>query len=435
MIWQKDVECMELSALKELQSERLVTLVRRVYENVPFYTAAFDQKGIIPTDIRSLDDLSKLPFTRKIDLRDNYPFQLFAVPMSEIVEIHASSGTTGNPTVVAYTKNDIQVWSEVMARTLMAAGVTRDDIIQNAYGYGLFTGGLGVHYGALELGASVIPVSAGGTKRQLKLMEDFGSTAITCTPSYSLFMAEEAIEMGIDPTSFKLKVGIYGAEPWTHNMRKEIEARWDLKAVDIYGLSEIIGPGVAIECVEGQDGLHLFSDHFYPEIIEPGGEKPVAAGESGELVLTTLTKEGIPLIRYRTGDIVSMTEEPCPHCGRTSPRISKVKGRTDDMLIIRGVNVFPSQIESVLLNVEEAEPHYLLVVDRVGSLDQLEVQVEVNEALFSDEIKGLENLRKKIQGEIESTLNIVVKVKLVEPRSIERSMGKSVRVIDNRELY
>ncbi|PIE33503.1 phenylacetate--CoA ligase [candidate division KSB3 bacterium] len=435
MIWQKDIEYMELSTLREIQSERLVALAQRVYEHVPFYTAAFDQKGLVPTDIQSLDDISKLPFTRKTDLRDNYPFKLFAVPMSEILEIHASSGTTGNPTVVAYTKNDIKVWSEVMARTLMTAGVTQDDIIQNAYGYGLFTGGLGVHYGALELGAAVIPMSAGGTKRQLKLMEDFGSTVITCTPSYSLFMAEEAIEMGIDPTAFKLKVGIYGAEPWTHNMRKEIEARWNLKAVDIYGLSEIIGPGVAIECIEGQEGLHLFSDHFYPEIIEPGGEKPVAAGESGELVITTLTKEGLPLIRYRTGDIVSITDEQCPHCGRTSPRISKVKGRTDDMLIIRGVNVFPSQIESVLLNIEEAEPHYLLVVDRIGSLDQLEVQVEVSEKIFTDEIKGLETLKKKIQREIESTLNIVVKVKLVEPRAIERSMGKSVRVIDNRELY
>jgi phenylacetate-CoA ligase len=351
------------------------------------------------------------------------------------LEIHASSGTTGNPTVVAYTRNDIALWSEVMARTLAAAGATKDDIVQNAYGYGLFTGGLGVHYGALELGAAVVPVSAGGTKRQLKLMEDFGSTVITCTPSYSVFMAEEAIELGIDPTKFKLRVGIYGAEPWTHNMRKEIEARWNLKAVDIYGLSEIIGPGVAIECHEGQDGLHLFSDHFYPEIIEPGGEKAVAPGESGELVITTLTKEGLPLIRYRTGDIVTMIEGECPHCGRTSPRISKVKGRTDDMLIIRGINVFPSQIESVLLEIEEAEPHYLLVVDRVGSLDQLEVQVEVSEKIFSDEIKELENLRKKIQREVESTLNIVVKVKLVEPRSIERSMGKSVRVVDNRDLY
>lgn len=435
MIWQKDIECMEFSALRELQSERLVKLVQRVYENVPFCKTAFAQQGLLPSDITSLDDITKLPFTQKTDLRDNYPFKLFAVPMSDILEIHASSGTTGNPTVVAYTKNDIQIWSEVMARTLMASGATKDDIIQNAYGYGLFTGGLGVHYGALELGAAVVPVSAGGTKRQLKLMGDFGSTVITCTPSYALFMAEEAIEMGLDPSKFKLKVGIYGAEPWTNNMRKEIEARWDLKAIDIYGLSEIIGPGVAIECHEGQDGLHLFSDHFYPEIIEPGGETLVSSGESGELVITTLTKEGIPLIRYRTGDIVSMAEEQCPHCGRTSPRISKVKGRTDDMLIIRGINVFPSQIESVLLDIEEAEPHYLLVVDRVGSLDQLEVQVEISEKIFSDEIKVLENLKKKIQREIESTLNIVVNVKLVEPRSIERSMGKSVRVIDNRELY
>ena len=426
---------MEAGALKELQSTRLVKLVQRVYENVPFYTAAFDAKGLAPADIKGLDDIKKLPFTRKIDLRDNYPFKLFAVPMRDILEIHASSGTTGNPTVVAYTKNDIQLWSEVMARTLAAAGATSDDVIQNAYGYGLFTGGLGVHYGALELGAAVVPVSAGGTKRQLKLMEDFGSTVITCTPSYALFMAEEAIEAGLDPTSFKLKVGIYGAEPWTHNMRKEIEARWNLKAVDIYGLSEIIGPGVAIECVEGQDGLHLFSDHFYPEIIDPKTEQSVAAGEIGELVITTLTKEGMPLIRYRTGDMVALTYGECSHCGRTSPRMSKVKGRSDDMLIIRGVNVFPSQIESVLLEIEHAKPHYLLVVDRVGSLDQLEVQVEIDEHMFSDEIRALETLERTVQKEIESTLGLLVKVKLVEPRTIERSMGKSVRVIDNRELY
>lgn len=435
MIWQKEIECMELSALKELQSERLVNLAQRVYEKVPFYKTAFDQKGIVPSDIRTIEDISKLAFTRKTDLRDNYPFKMFAVPMSEVVEIHVSSGTTGNPTVVAYTRNDIKLWSEVMARTLVAAGATKDDVIQNAYGYGLFTGGLGVHYGALELGAVVIPMSSGGTKRQLKLMGDFGSTVITCTPSYALFMAEEAISTGLDPTKFRLKSGIYGAEPWTSNMRKEIEARWDLKAIDIYGLSEIIGPGVAIECEEGQDGLHLFSDHFYPEILEPDGEKAVPPGESGELVLTTLTKEGMPLIRYRTGDIVTLTEEQCPHCGRTSPRMSKVKGRTDDMLIIRGINVFPSQIESILLGIEEAEPHYLLVVNRVGSLDQLEVQVEVNDQIFSDEIKVLEDLKKKIRREVENTLNLVVNVKLVEPRTIERSMGKAVRVIDNRELY
>lgn len=435
MIWQKDYECMEAGALKDLQSTRLADLATRVYERVPFYTAAFDAAGIAPADIRGIDDIDKLPFTRKTDLRDNYPFKLFAVPMSDILEIHASSGTTGNPTVVAYTKKDIALWSEVMARALAASGATKDDVIQNAYGYGLFTGGLGVHYGALELGAAVVPVSAGGTKRQLKLMEDFGSTVITCTPSYSLFMAEEALEMGLDPTSFKLKVGVYGAEPWTSNMRKEIEARWNLKAVDIYGLSEIIGPGVAIECVEGQDGLHLFSDHFYPEVIDPKTDAPVTPGETGELVITTLTKEGMPLIRYRTGDMVSLAYGECPHCGRTSPRMSKVKGRSDDMLIIRGVNVFPSQIESVLLEIEHAKPHYLLVVDRVGSLDQLEVQVEIDEQIFSDEIRALETLERNIQKEIESTLGLVVKVKLVEPRTIERSMGKSVRVVDNRELY
>ncbi len=435
MIWQKEIECMDLGALKELQSERLTELAQRVYEKVPFYKTACDTKGVVPSDIKTIDDISKLPFTRKTDLRDSYPFKMFAVPMSEVAEIHASSGTTGNPTVVAYTKKDIALWSEVMARTLAAAGATKDDVVQNAYGYGLFTGGLGVHYGSLEIGAAVVPMSSGGTKRQLKLMEDFGSTIITCTPSYALFMAEEAISMGLDPTKFKLKAGIYGAEPWTDSMRKEIERRWAVKAIDIYGLSEIIGPGVAIECVEGQDGLHLFSDHFYPEIIEPGGENPVAPGESGELVITTLTKEGIPLLRYRTGDIVTLMEAQCPRCGRTSPRMSKVKGRTDDMLIIRGVNVFPSQIESILLAIEEAEPHYLLIVDRVGSLDQLEVQVEVNEKIFSDEIKLLEDLKERIRSEIESTLSIVVTVKLVEPQTIERSMGKAVRVIDKRDLY
>jgi phenylacetate-CoA ligase len=440
MIWQKEIECMAAGALSDLQSKRLVELIKRVYKKVPFYQKAFEQRGIVPSDIHTIDDLAKLPFTRKSDLRDNYPFSMFAVPMSDIVELHASTGTTGNPTVVAYTRNDIKVWSEVMARALAASGVTSHDIIQNAYGYGLFTGGLGVHYGALEIGATVIPISAGGTKRQLKLMGDFGSTALTSTPSYSVFMADEAIKMGLDPTDkskFKLKVGIHGAEPWTSNMRKEIEARWNLKAVDIYGLSEIIGPGVANECVEGQDGLHLFSDHFYPEIIVPGTDTPVAPGENGELVITTLTKEGIPLIRYRTGDIVSMRYEQCPHCGRTSPRMSKVKGRTDDMLIIRGVNVFPSQIESVLLEIEEAHPHYLLVVERVDALDQLEVQVEVEESIFSDEIKRLEAVEKKIQREIESALGLVVKVKLVEPLTIQRSEGgKTVRVIDKRkDLY
>jgi phenylacetate-CoA ligase len=335
--------------------------------------------------------------------------------------------------VVAYTRNDVKLWSDVMARCLCCIGGTEDDVVHNAYGYGLFTGGLGVHYGALELGAAVVPMSSGGTKRQLKLMHDFKSTIITCTPSYAIFMAEEAKEMGIDTRKSTLKAGAYGAEPWTDEMRKSIEEAWDVKACDIYGLSEIIGPGVAMECL-GQDGLHLFSDVFYPEVIDPETEQPVEAGERGELTITTLTKEAIPLLRYRTGDIVTITHEPCSHCGRTSPRISKILGRTDDMLIIRGINVFPSQIEAVLLSIDEVSPHYQIVVDRKGALDQLEVQVEVDERVFSDEVKKLEELESRIKEEMQSVLSLQVDVRLVEPRTIERSMGKAKRVIDKRSL-
>lgn len=421
---------MPLDEMEALQSERLQNLVAYVLANSVFYQNKFKEAGISAGDIRDISDLRKLPFTRKTDLRDNYPFGMLSAPLRDVVEIHASSGTTGNPTVVAYTRNDIKLWSEVMARTLVVAGANPDDILQNAYGYGLFTGGLGVHYGALELGASVIPMSSGGTKRQLKLMHDFKSTVLTCTPSYALFMAEEAREMGYDPRKSPLRIGIFGAEPWSDGLRREIEDAWDITALDIYGLSEIIGPGVAQEC-PAKNGLHIYNDVFFPEVINPKTGEVVDEGEDGELVITTLTKEAIPLIRYRIGDIVSITYERCS-CGRTQPRISKIKGRTDDMLIIRGINVFPSQIEAVLMDVEGAQPHYLLVVDRIKGLDTLEVQVEVSEEIFSDEIKRLQRLSETIKKEIESVLALVVDVKLVEPKTIERSMGKAKRVVDRR---
>jgi phenylacetate-CoA ligase len=421
---------MPLDEMGALQSERLQNLVAYVLDNSVFYQNKFKEAGISAGDIRDISDLKKLPFTRKTDLRDNYPFGMLSAPLRDVVEIHASSGTTGNPTVVAYTRNDIKLWSEVMARTLVVAGANPDDILQNAYGYGLFTGGLGVHYGALELGASVIPMSSGGTKRQLKLMHDFKSTVLTCTPSYAIFMAEEAREMGYDPRKSPLRIGIFGAEPWSDGLRREIEDAWDITALDIYGLSEIIGPGVAQEC-PAKNGLHIYNDVFFPEVINPKTGEVVDEGEDGELVITTLTKEAIPLIRYRIGDIVSITYERCS-CGRTQPRISKIKGRTDDMLIIRGINVFPSQIEAVLMDVEGAQPHYLLVVDRIKGLDTLEVQVEVSEEIFSDEIKRLQRLSETIKKEIESVLALVVDVRLVEPKTIERSMGKAKRVVDRR---
>jgi len=430
MIWNDEMERLPREEMEALQLRRLQAKVAYVYERVPFYRAALDEAGVDPEGITSLADLKHLPFTRKSDFRDQYPFGLLAVPMDDIVRVHASSGTTGKPIVVAYTKDDIDLWAEVMARTLTCGDVTRRDIVHNGYGYGLFTGGLGIHYGALELGAAVVPMSSGGTKRQLKLMHDFQTTVITCTPSYSLFMAEEAREMGIDPRKSPIRIGVLGAEPWSEGLRREIEAAWDMAALDIYGLSEIIGPGVAQECPR-KSGLHIFSDVFLPEVIDPVTGEDCPEGEDGELVITTLTKEAIPLLRYRTGDIVSITYQTC-ECGRTLPRISKVKGRTDDMLIIRGINVFPSQIEAVLLEVEGAQPHYQLVVERVKGLDTLEVQVEVDEHIFSDEIRKLQDLRRKIKKEIESVLALVVEVKLVEPKTIERSMGKAKRVIDRR---
>jgi len=430
--WDEHMECMNRNNLQEIQFKRLVETVKRVYTNVPYYRKKMQESGIIPEDIKSLDDLRKLPFTTKQDLRDNYPYGLFAVPMSEIVRIHASSGTTGKPTVVGYTKHDIGIWSEVMARTLVAAGADKHSFVQIAYGYGLFTGGLGVHYGAERIGASVIPISSGNTKRQIQIMVDFGTTVLACTPSYALYLAETMEEMGIDKSQLKLKSGVFGAEPWSENMRKEIESKLNIKAYDIYGLSEIIGPGVSFEC-EYQCGMHINEDHFLPEIINPETGEVLGEGEYGELVFTTITKEGLPLIRYRTRDITALHYDRC-RCGRTLVRMEKVIGRTDDMIIIRGVNVFPSQIESVLLEMGEVEPHYQLIVDRVNNLDVLEVLVEVSERMFSDEVKKLEQLEKKITKAIEETLGISVKVRLVEPKTIERSEGKAKRVIDKRKI-
>lgn len=432
MIWNEAKECMSRDELINLQSARLKKTVSHVYHNVEFYRKKMQQLGLEPGDIRGIEDLHKLPFTTKDDLRENYPFGLFAVPQSQVVRIHASSGTTGKATVVGYTRRDIEIWQECVTRVLAMTGIGMNDKIQVAYGYGLFTGGLGLHYGAENLGATVIPMSTGNTKRLITMMEDFDVTAIACTPSYLLHIAECLEEEGkLD--KIKLKAAICGAEPWTENMRKEIENKLKLKAYDIYGLSEILGPGVAADC-DYHKGLHIYEDHFLPEIINPNTLEPCREGEVGELVITTLTKEALPLLRYRTKDLTSITYEPC-ECGRTIARISRFKGRSDDMLIIRGVNVFPSQVEAALLELGETSPHYLLIVDRVNNLDVLEIQVEVEERFFSDEIKELENLTKKIAGVLQSALGLSVKVTLVEPKTIARSEGKAKRVIDKRKLY
>jgi len=432
MIWNNSYECMSRGAMQELQSERLRNTVERVYYNVPYYREKMQQAGLGPEDISGIDDLYKLPFTVKQDLRDNYPFGLFAVPMSEIIRLHASSGTTGQPTVVGYTRKDLATWSEVVARTLSCAGIERNDFIQIAYGYGLFTGGLGIHYGSEKIGAVVIPVSGGNTKRQIQLMKDFGSTVLACTPSYALYLAEAIEESGISRNELKLRVGVFGAEPWTEEMRQEIEDKLKIKAIDIFGLSEIIGPGVASEC-EYQTGLHIQEDHFIPEIIDPVTLEVLPEGQEGELVFTTITKEGLPLIRYRTRDLSTIEYGSCI-CGRTTVRMKKILGRSDDMLIIRGVNVFPSQVETVLLEMSETKPHYLLIVDRINSLDMLQLQVEVEEQFFQDKISQLQGLRRKIQSNLESALGLSVDVKLVEPKTIERSEGKAKRVIDKRKL-
>jgi len=433
MILNPEYECMERQARKKLQLAALKNLAETLYSKVPFYRKKMEEKGITSHDIHCIEDIEKLPFTTKDDLRLNYPHGLRACPQDRIVEVHMSSGTTGKPVVNEYTIKDLDIWRQSMARTLAGAGCTRDDIVQNCYGYGLFTGGAGVHYGALTIGAEVLPMSSGLTERQLMILRDFGSTMLTCTPSYALYLSEEAAEAGIDIKALPINKGCFGAEPWSENMRAEIEKRFCMKAYDIYGLTEIIGPGVAFEC-ESQNGLHVNEDFFYPEIIDPETGKPVKAGEKGELVFTTLTREGTPLLRYRTRDITCIMEDPCA-CGRTTRRIHRLFGRTDDMLIIRGVNVFPSQIEQALIEIKGTEPQYLIIVNRgENHLDEVELQVEVKKDAFSDETRGLESLRSRIEQIMKSKLQISLKVKLVEPKTIERSVGKAKRVIDNRRI-
>ena len=431
MIWNETKECMSRDQMLILQGKRLVKLVDYVYHNVEFYRKKMQAIDLMPGDIKDIDDITKLPFTTKDDLRDNYPFGLFAVPNSEIVRVHASSGTTGKATVVGYTRRDLDIWAECVARCLTMAGVGKNDIIQIAYGYGLFTGGLGAHGGAEKIGATVVPMSVGNSKKLTTMMIDFGATAIACTPSYLLHISEVLEAEGLID-QIKLKSAICGAEPWTEKMRHDIEEKLHVKAYDIYGLSEVMGPGVACDC-QYHKGLHVCEDHFYPEILDSATLTPVADGETGELAFTTLTKEGIPLIRYRTKDLTSIDHTPC-ECGRTSARISRFKGRVDDMLIIRGVNVFPSQVEAALINVEEVTPHYMMIVDRVNNLDTLEIQVELDTRFYTDEVRAIEALNKKIGHVIQQALGINAKIKIVEPQTLVRSEGKAVHVIDKRKL-
>lgn len=431
MIW-NDIECISRDELAKIQSERLVKTVKHVYDNVEFYRNKMNAIGLLPGDIKGIEDLTKLPFTTKDDLRDNYPFGLFAVPHSQIVRVHASSGTTGKATVVGYTKEDIDIWAECVARCLTMANVTKDDIIQVAYGYGLFTGGLGAHYGAEKINAMVVPMSTGNSKKLTTMMVDFGATAIACTPSYLLYIAEILEKEGLID-KIKLKTAICGAEPWTDKMRADIERRLSITAHDIYGLSEVMGPGVACDC-KFHKGLHVCEDHFIPEILNSDTLKPQAPGQLGELVFTTVTKQGLPLIRYRTKDLTNIDYSTC-ECGRTSARLGKFKGRVDDMLIIRGVNIFPSQVEAALIDIKEVSPHYMMIVDRVNNLDTLEIQVEPNVEYLTDEIKGFEQLINKIGHVINQALGINAKIKIVEPNSLKRSEGKAVHVIDNRKLY
>ena len=419
------------AVLKALQLERLQKIVKHTYDNVEVFRTRMQEKGLTPDCVKSLDDLSKLPFTNKTDLRDYYPFGLFATPMSEVVRLHASSGTTGKPIVVGYTKNDIELWADVMKRAFQSCGLTRNDVIQVSYGYGLFTGGLGAHYGTEALGATVVPTSGGNTQRQLMVMQDFNVTAICCTPSYFNFLAEKAVEDNIDMRKLPLKVGIFGAEPWTNAMRKQMQQNTGIEPYDIYGLSEIIGPGVAIECKE-HNGLHIFEDHFYPEIVDPDTGEVLPDGSFGELVITTLTKEAFPMIRYRTHDLTRIISEPCA-CGRTLRRIDRIGSRCDDMMIIRGVNVFPSQIEAALLSVDGTLPHYNILLYTEKGMDNIEVDVEVSEKYFSDKVSSLEELQKKLSSAIEHTIGLRVKLKLVAPQTIQRSEGKAKRVIDRRE--
>lgn len=430
-IWEANYECMPREEVEQLQLERLQATLNRAYKNVTCYRNKFNEQGIVPEDIQSFSDLAKLPFTTKEDLRLNYPYGMFAVPLREVVRIHSSSGTTGKPTVVGYTKNDIKTWSNLVARFMVAAGVTHDDVVQIAFGYGMFTGAFGLHYGAETLGASVIPMSAGNTEKQIMIMQDYRTTTLVCTPSYAITLADRMERMGIDPKSLSLKVGLFGGEPWSEAMRREIETRLYISATDNYGLSEIIGPGVAGECTH-KCGMHVFEDSFIPEIIDPETGVTLPPGSVGELVLTTLTKEAFPMIRYRTRDITSLDYAPCA-CGRTLVRMKKTMGRSDDMLIIKGVNVFPSQIEEVLIAIEGCQPHYQLVIDRRGAMDVLEVHIEVTENIFFDEMKLQRAFLENIEKRIESVLGVGATVKLVEPNSIPRHEGKAVRVIDKRK--
>jgi len=430
-VYQPELESMSREKIDELQLQRVQRVLKRVYENVPLYRRKFDDAGFDPDSVRGLDDLRRVPFTVKDDLRSAYPFGMFATPMRDIVRVHSSSGTTGQITVVGYTRRDIDTWSDLMARTYASAGATPDDVVQVTYGYGLFTGGLGAHYGSERLGALTIPVSGGNTKRQVQILKDFGVTVLACTPSYALLIAETAMDMGIDVRDLPLRVGVFGAEPWSDSMRKQIEHAMGITAIDIYGLSEVMGPGVAAECVH-QEGLHVFEDHFLIEIVDSQTLEPVPDGEYGEVVFTTLTKEGIPVIRYRTRDISRIIPEPCV-CGRTFRRMERVTGRSDDMLIIRGVNVFPSQIEQVLGSIQGVAPHYLVVLSRKGALDHVEVQVEVSPEFRFDEVRELERLQKRVKAEIESALAVSIDVKLVEPKTIARSEGKAKRVLDMRD--
>jgi len=431
LIWDVEHECMDREQLRSLQLERLKETVARVYDKVPYYRQLFDQTGVKPSDVESLEDVRKLPFTTKTALRDNYPYGLFALPLNRIVRLHASSGTTGKPTVVGYSKKDLETWSELVARIAVAAGVTADDVVQITFGYGLFTGAFGLHYGLEKVGAVIVPASVGNTERQIMLMQDFGTTALVGTPSYCLHLAEVARRMDIDPASLNIRVGLFGSEGWTESMRGELERAWGARATDNYGLSEIMGPGVAGECTV-EPGLHINEDHFLVEVIDPETGEPLDYGQEGELVITTLTKEALPVIRYRTRDITVLNPEPCA-CGRTTVRMRKVLGRTDDMLIISGVNVFPSQIETVLMDIDGTTPHYKIIVDKKGYLDYLEVQVEVTDEMFTGNFRDLEALENRIRERMRSVLQINAKVRLLEPRSLERSTGKVKRVFDYRK--
>ena len=429
-IWNRKAETISRAELEQVQLERLQAVVNRVYRNVRFYRRKFDQLGITPEDVLGLEGLKNLPLTTKDDLRDSYPYEMFAVPLREVVRIQSSLGTTGRPTVCGYTKNDLRMWSELVARALSAGGVTKDDVVQISFGYGLFTGAFGLHYGAERIGASVIPVSSGNPEQQVQILQDFRTTALVGTPSYALYIAETMEEMGIKPASLSLRVGLFSSEPWSESMRKEIETRLNINATDNYSISEVIGPGVSGEC-ELKHGLHINEDHFIPEIIDPDTGATLGYGQEGELVLTTLTKEAFPLIRYRTRDITSLIPEPCP-CGRTFARMSRVHGRTDDMLIVRGVNVFPSQIETCLFEIEGVEPHYQIIVERIGALDEMTLLVEVSEGIFTDRMDKMVGLGDRIRSKLEEAIGLSPRVKLVEPKTIERSVGKATRVIDKR---